>query len=170
MNKDTKIILGVILFIAIVLVAVGYAGISSVNLNIDGSATATPEQTNFTVEFTGTPTTSGDGVTTATINSTDKTKATINVTGLTAAGETATATYTIKNTSADLSATLSVVEPITNSNTEYFDVTYNIATPTTVTAQGETTITVTVELKKTPVTQDETTTIGIQLKADPVQP
>ena len=96
----------------------------------------------------------------------------MNVTGLTAKGDTATATFEIENTSADLSAALSVVEPITNSNTEYFDVTYNIADPvigvneTTAT----TTITVTVKLIKTPITQDEETTIGIILNADPQQP
>ena len=96
----------------------------------------------------------------------------MNVTGLTAKGNTATATFEIENTSADLSAALSVVDPVENSNPEYFDVTYNIADPvigvneTTAT----TTITVTVKLIKTPITQDEETTIGIILNADPQQP
>ena len=59
-----------------------------------------------------------------------------------------------------------------NSNPEYFDVTYNIADPvigvneTTVT----TTITVTVKLIKTPITQDEETTIGLTINAEPEQP
>ena len=59
-----------------------------------------------------------------------------------------------------------------NSNPEYFDVTYNIADPvigvneTTAT----TTITVTVKLIKTPITQDEETTIGLTINADPQQP
>ena len=40
----------------------------------------------------------------------------MNVTGLTAKGDTATATFIIENTSADLSSALSVVNPVENSN------------------------------------------------------
>ena len=91
----------------------------------------------------------------------------MNVNGLTAKGDTATATYTIENTSADLSAVLSATT--TNSNTEYFKVTQNIAKATI--GHGETTtITVTVELIKTPITQDEETTIGVDITAEPQQP
>ena len=96
----------------------------------------------------------------------------MNVTGLTAKGDTATATFEIENTSADLSAALSVVDPVENSNPEYFDVTYNIADPVIGVneTKSKTTITVTVELIKTPITQDETTTIGLTINADPQQP
>ena len=96
----------------------------------------------------------------------------MNVTGLTAKGNTATATFEIENTSADLSAALSVVDPVENSNPEYFDVTYNIADPVIGVneTKSKTTITVTVELIKTPITQDETTTIGITINAEPKQP
>ena len=173
MNKNTKIVLGVVLVLAILLVAVGYAAIQTVNLKIESSsAQATPNQSNFTVKFTGTPTTGGVGTTTATIDENDELKASMNVTGLTAKGDIATATFEIENTSADLSAALSVVEPITNSNTEYFNVTYNIADPVIGVneTKSKTTITVTVELIKTPITQDETTTIGLTINADPQQP
>ena len=94
MNKNTKIVLGVVLVLAILLVAVGYAAIQTVNLNIeDSSAQATPDQANFTVKFTGTPTTSGSGTTIAKISETDERKASMNVTGLTAKGDTATLNY-----------------------------------------------------------------------------
>ena len=64
MNKNTKIVLGVVLVLAILLVAVGYAAIQTVNLKIESSsAQATPNQSNFTVKFTGTPTTGGSGTT-----------------------------------------------------------------------------------------------------------
>lgn len=113
MNKNTKIVLGVVLVLAILLVAVGYAAIQTVNLKIESSsAQATPNQSNFTVKFTGTPTTGGVGTTTATIDENDELKASMNVTGLTAKGDTATATFEIENTSADLSAALSVVDPV----------------------------------------------------------
>ena len=166
MNKSTKVIVGIVLFLAIVLLAVGFAAITSVQLNISGSATATPDQANFKVEFTGEPT--ADGKVEASINDLDKTKATMNVTGLTAKDETVTATYTIKNLSADLSAQLSATTE--SSNSEYFDVSYKINEPSTLTAQGETTITVTVKLLKTPISGDESGTIGVTITATPVQP
>ena len=86
---------------------------------------ATANTANFVVRFTGTPTTSGQGTTTATLSTTDQLKATMNVAGLTAKGDTATATFTIANDSADLSAALSAVS--TCSNTEYFSISHNIA-------------------------------------------
>lgn len=171
MNKSTKILTAVVVFLAVVLVAVGYAAITSVNLKISGSAKAEGQQTNFSVEFTGTPTTGGDGTTTATLSTTDKKAATMNVTGLTAKGEKATATFTVKNTSADLSANLAATA--TNDNETYFKVTYAIANPTTIAKDGTTTITVTVELLKTPIQETEaelTANIEVLLTATPVQP
>lgn len=167
MDKKAKTIIGVVLFIAILSIAVGFAAITSVQLNISGTASATTSQENFKVEFTGEPETSDSEKVTATINEMDPKQATMNVTGLTAKDDFVTATYTIKNLSADISAQLSA--ETTTSNTEYFDVTYNIEDPTTLTANGETTITVTVTLKKTPIDEPATGTIGVTITATPVQ-
>lgn len=167
MNRNTRAVVGLVLLIAVLLVAIGYAAITAVPLNINGSAQATPEQTNFTVKFSGTPTVSDSSKVVAEINQQDQLKATINVSKLTAKGDTATATYTIDNTSADLSAVLSATT--SNTNDEFFRVTQNIAKGT-VAAGDTTTITVTVELIKTPITQDEETTIGVIITADPQQP
>ena len=167
MNRNTRAVVGLVLLIAVLLVAIGYAAITAVPLNINGSAQATPEQTNFTVKFSGTPTVSDSSKVVAEINQQDQLKATINVSKLTAKGDTATATYTIANTSADLSAVLSATT--SNTNDEFFRVTQNIAKGT-VEAGDTTTITVTVELIKTPITQDEETTIGVIITADPQQP
>lgn len=167
MNRNTRAVVGLVLLIAVLLVAIGYAAITAVTLNINGSAQATPEQTNFTVKFSGTPTVSDSSKVVAVINQQDQLKATMNVNGLTAKGDTATATYTIENTSADLSAVLSATT--TNSNTEYFKVTQNIAKATI--GHGETTtITVTVELIKTPITDGIESTIGVIIDANPQQP
>lgn len=171
MNKTTTTVIGIVLLLAIVLVAVGYAAIANITLNINGTAKAEAEQSNFSVKFVKepAPTTGGQGQTVATV--TDDTNAVMNVTGLNAKGQKATATYTIQNTSADLSALLSA--KVTNSNEQYFKVTYNIAEPTTIAAAGTTTITVTVELLKTPVAEEEqalTATIGVAVTAAPVQP
>ena len=168
MNKKTSIIIGVVLVVAMILVAVGYAVISNRILNISGQATGTPNPENFKVKFTKTQTDSNKSLATAELHPTDELKATMNVQGLTAKGDKVTATYTILNNSEDLSAKLSATT--TNDNETYFTVTQKIADPTTITAGNTTTIEVTVELIKTPVTADETATIGVEITAEPQQP
>ena len=169
MSKNSTKVVGLVLLIAVLLVAIGYAAITTVSLNINGTANATAEQKNFSVIFSGTPEVSDPEKVTATLNEADakKISATMNVEGLSAKGDTVTATYTIENTSADLSAVLSATT--TNTNTEYFTVTQNIAKGTI--GHGEkTTITVTVELIKTPIEAGQEATIGVKIDANPQQP
>ena len=170
MRRTNAKIVGGVLVLAIILVAVAYATITSTQLNINGTGNATANQSNFKVEFIGTPTTGGKGTTTATIDSSVKTNGTVTVNGLTAKGDEATATYTVKNQSADLSADLSA--KATSSNEEYFEVLCTLE-KTTLKAQEETTLKVTVRLLKTPI--DETkenlkTDIGVTVTAEPKQP
>ena len=169
MRRNTKIV-GGILLVAILLVAVGYAAITNVTLNIDGTAKSEGNPDNFKVELVGEPQTSGDGTTIATINTADKTQGTMNVSGLNAKGQTAIATYTVKNQSADLSADLTA--EATSTNDEYFEVQCSLE-KTTLKAQEQTTMTVKVKLLKTPI--DETkenlsTEIGVNIDAEPKQP
>ena len=169
MGKNTKIV-GGILLVAIILVAVAYAAITNVELNINGVGNAQAKQENFKVEFIGTPSTSGKGTTTATINESDKTKGTVNVTGLTAKGDEATATYTVKNLSSDISADLTA--EATSSNQTYFEVICSLE-KTTLKAQEETTLKVTVRLLKTPIDEtkeDLNSDIDVTLTAEPKQP
>ena len=169
MSKNTKIVGGVLL-IAIILVAVAYAAITNVELNINGVGSAQAKQENFKVEFIGTPSTSGKGTTTATISESDKTKGTVNVTGLTAKGDEATATYTVKNLSSDISADLTA--EATSSNQIYFEVICSLE-KTTLKAQEETTLKVTVRLLKTPIDEtkeDLNSDIDVTLTAEPKQP
>ena len=170
MRRTNAKIVGGVLVLAIILVAVAYAAITSTQLNINGTGNATANQSNFKVEFIGTPTTGGKGTTTATIDSSVKTNGTVTVNGLTAKGDEATATYTVKNQSADLSADLTA--EATSSNEEYFEVLCTLE-KTTLKAQEETTLKVTVRLLKTPI--DETkenlkTEIGVRVTAEPKQP
>ena len=169
MGKNMKIV-GGILLVAIMLVAVAYAAITNVGLNINGVGNAQAKQENFNVEFVGTPSTSGKGTTTATISSDDKTQGSVNVTGLTAKGDEAVATYTVKNQSADISADLTA--DATSSNQEYFEVICALE-KTTLKAQEETTLKVTVRLLKTPIDEtkeDLKSNIGVSIKAEPKQP
>ncbi len=169
MGKNTKIVGGVLL-VAIILVAVAYAAITNVELNINGVGSAQAKQENFKVEFIGTPSTSGKGTTTATISESDKTKGTVNVTGLTAKGDEATATYTVKNLSSDISADLTA--EATSSNQTYFEVICSLE-KTTLKAQEETILKVTVRLLKTPIDEtkeDLNSDIDVTLTAEPKQP
>ena len=170
MRRTNAKIVGGVLVLAIILVAVAYAAITSTQLNINGTGNAIANQSNFKVEFIGTPTTGGKGTTTATIDSANKTNGTVTVNGLTAKGDEATATYTVKNQSADLSADLSA--KATSSNEEYFEVLCTLE-KTTLKAQEETILKVTVRVLKTPI--DETkenlkTDIGVTVTAEPKQP
>ena len=164
MKTTNKVIIASML-VAIMLIGVGYALIQNITLNITGSATANPNDANFGVKFAETTEVSDASKVTAAI--TNDTNATINVVGLTSAGETVTATYTVQNTSTDLSADLSV--ETTNDNTEYFEITSQLG-KTSIVAGEATTLTVTVELLKTPIVATEKATMGIQLTAVPVQP
>ena len=169
MRKNTKIVGGVLL-VVIILVAVAYAAITNVELNINGVGSAQAKQENFKVEFIGTPSTSGKGTTVATINSNDKTQGSVNVTGLTAKGDEAVATYTVKNLSSDISADLTA--DATSSNQTYFEVICSLE-KTTLKAQEETTLKVTVRLLKTPIDEtkeDLKSNIGVSIKAEPKQP
>ena len=170
MRKANNKIIGGIVLLAIVLVTVGYAAITNVTLNIKGTAKSEANPDNFKVELVGEPQTSGDGTTTATIDNQDKTQGTMNVSGLNAKGQTAIATYTVKNQSADLSADLTA--KATSTNDEYFEVQCSLE-KTTLKAQEQTTMTVKVKLLKTPI--DETkenlsTEIGVNIDAEPKQP
>lgn len=168
MEGKKKTIIWVTLLLVVVVLGIGYAAISTIGLNINATGQATPSDANFTVEFSGSPTTGGQGSTTAEITSDNKLEATMNVTGLTAKGDYATATYTIENKSTDLSANLTVAEP-TNNNTDYFKVTYELLEDT-IAAGATTTIQVKVELTKTPIDTDQSVTSKVAITATPVQP
>ena len=170
MRRANNKIVGGIVLLAIILVAVGYAAITNVTLNINGTAKSEASQSNFVVEFIGTPTTGGKGTTTATINESKKTEGTIEVSGLSAKGDTATATYTIKNQSQDLSSDLTA--EATSSNSDYFEVISKLD-KTTLKAGEETFLTVTIKLLKTPIDEtkeDLKSNIGVSITAEPKQP
>ena len=170
MRRTNAKIVGGVLVLAIILVGIAYAAITNTELKISGTGKAEGSQSNFVVEFIGTPTTSGDGTTVATIDEKVKTKGTITVTKLTTRGETATAKYTVKNKSAELSADLKA--EATCSNDDYFEVICSLD-KTTLKAQEETILTVSVKMLRTPVDEakeDVTADIMAKITAEPKQP
>ena len=169
-NKKTLQIVLVVL-IAVLSLGIGYATISNINLIIDGNATANPNDNNFKVHFVetaDTPNLEGNVTLTgsADIDKNDNTMATFNVGGLTKEGDYAIATYTIINNSNDVGAKLSL--ELTNSNADYFKVTETI-TDTELQAGDTTTGTVKVEMIKTPLTNEVTTSITATLTASAVE-
>lgn len=163
-NKKKFYVVGLLVFVLVL--GIGYAAVSTVGLNIDGTASVKSE--NLKVSFNGVTEVSDEGKVVA--NSTDNSlDATISVSDLTL-NEIVTATYTIKNEETDVNANITK-KTITNDKEEFFEVTTSVdESPTTVDANGTAKVTVTVKLIKTPIEADDSTAnIQIDLDANPVQ-
>lgn len=164
MNRK-KTLYGLGLLALILVLGVGYAAVSEVTLNIDGSATVASEA--LKVSFNGVTDTEDDGKVVA--SSTDNSlNASIQVTNLTL-NEAVSATYTIKNQETDVDANV-IKKQISNDKPEFFEVKTSVDdSAETITAGGTGTVTVTVKLIKTPIeTSDSTANIQIDLTASPV--
>lgn len=164
MNRK-KTLYGLGLLALILVLGVGYAAVSEVTLNIDGSATVASEA--LKVSFNGVTDTEDDGKVVA--SSTDNSlNASIQVTNLTL-NEAVSATYTIKNQETDVDANV-IKKQISNDKPEFFEVKTSVDdSAETIAAGGTGTVTVTVKLIKTPIeTSDSTANIQIDLTASPV--
>ena len=166
--KNKRVVMTLVLLLVILLLSTGYA-LSTTSLQIKGSAEATASDDNFIVRFkkTGTSYDEPTNLLNATATVTSDTEATINVSGLTKAGDKATATYVVENASNGIDANIVAVPSSTD--TEYFKVTTTgITTAESKIVSGNTSeITVTVELIKTPI-EDKATTVTVDLTATPV--
>lgn len=161
--KQQKLIF-LLLLVTIVLsillaTGIGYAD----NIEITDERIASPEHSDFKVEFTGKTSYAGDGI--ADVNITGKTTATMNITGLKKAGDSVTVTFNVKNTSNDFYAVLS--KSITNSNTEFFKVTTTFEEDKIGPKGRKTEIHINVKLIKTPIYKDESAVISVKVTATP---
>ena len=163
-NSKKKLQIMIFVFIAVITLGVGYAAISAINLVISGNSTSSVNQNNFSVVFKSASVTTGTG--TASINNQDATIAYFDVSGLSAQGDTVVATYTIKNESAGVGAEISL--GITNSNSEYFQVTERVE-DNKLQAGDTTTATITVTMIKTPLENEVSTNITGTLTAFPLE-
>lgn len=162
MKKKRSLFIAGLLAIVLVL-GVGYAVVNGVILEISGDAAAKTEELN--VYFTDATEVSSEKVIATAEN--EALTASIDVNDL-VLGEKVTATYTIKNGESDVNAVISK-NNITNSKEEFFKVTTDVDSSTKTIESGSTdTVTVTVELIKTPIEiADSTATIEVQLAAEP---
>ena len=164
-RKRLKIFL--FFLIGVLTLSIGYASISAINMLINGNGTASVNQNNFKVHFTEAKEITGTtGVSGTTIIESNDTVASFNVTGLSKTGDYAEAEYTIKNDSAGIGAEISL--NVTTTNTEFFKVTETIDDNKL--QAGETTqATVKVEMIKTPIDSDVSTSVTATLIATPLE-
>ena len=168
MKKKTGIIA---ILILILLLGVGYAAIANKNLIVNGSATVTPDDSNFVVKFDQqtaftTNTTGAPAGATVTTTWTSDTQVGFTVGGLNKQGDVVVITYPILNESPTLGATLA--NPVISfDNSTYFSVTATLSTNTLAASTGTANLVVTITVLKTPVTDDETTTGTVTVTATP---
>lgn len=106
MHKQKRIIF-IIILLAVILIGIGYAALSNVTLTINGKATATPNDENFKVHFTGqnTKTSNTEDITNVDVSVTAQaTTATVNFSGLIKKDDTEYAILEIENASNDVDA------------------------------------------------------------------
>ena len=162
--KNRKKMITTALIVLVLLLGVGYATVSSVNLNINGSAKAGSKE--LQVFYDGTN--SGTSAKVTAISSPANTRAaTFTVENMTL-NETVTMTFEVKNYETDVNATLAAPSVTQNTKEEYFQVTTS-CDKTTLNAGDTATITVNVKLIKTPVTDEAgSTTVTVAMAASPV--
>lgn len=158
--REKKVFITLALILGVLILGIAYAAITTQNLNVSGSTTATTSDANFDVAFTGEvditkPTERADGTAITTIEveaEASGKNGTITVAGLDTKGQEIIATYTVKNNSKDLKAILSLGdEPVDYDNTTWYTVTAELGS-TTLEPEQSTTLTVKIKLIKTPAT------------------
>lgn len=178
--KSKKTLMGMVLLIGVLVLGIGYAAISTINLQINGTAKAAADG-NFVVEFdeANLPTTPDNYLKSITLSESVDGEgessgindiATFSVEGMTAKGDTQTIVIPVTSSmEEDLQATLAV-GTVSNDNPEYFNVTAAITADEASVLNNTTktsSVTVTVELIKTPLESEEVANISIPLTATP---
>ena len=169
-SKKSFLSLGILALV--LFLGVGYAVVSSVYVNLGGTANAAGS--NLNVEITNAVATTNISEKTVDFNhvlSDSNLTSNFTLNNMTL-GEIVTITYTVTNNETDVDAVLSLASGVTlnNSNPDYFRVDYEITDSTTDLENNDKTMTVvvTVELIKTPVTEENSsTTVGLTLTASP---
>lgn len=183
MKKQSKIILAVIL-VAVLCMAIGYAAVGSVDLYVNGTASATASQDNFKVYFTGEGTpSSAANVEIGTVTKTehDNDTITVDISNLTKKGDIEYAILEIENGSNDLDAS-SIEVTLDDVDTTYFNITAERCDSTGVSVAentvlpckpgddnkaNKTYVKVSAELLQTPTVDNISTSINVKIVATP---
>lgn len=165
--KQDRIILSLVIFVVALVIlfatSVGNAVENDKILIINDSKALELCQTDFNVVFSGEPTYKGNGSAELTI--TGPKTATINITELKKVGDLVTAIFTLENKSCSLYADINV--EITNTNTEYFNVTSRLTEEKINPKNGKVKMEIDVQLIKLPIYNEEKSSISINVLAYP---
>lgn len=159
-NKKSLLTLGLISFVLVL--GVGYAVVSNVNLEFGG--TASVQDSNLNVYIKSYTDSRNDNTVTNQILNNGK-SASFSISNMTL-DEEVTITYTIENGETDVDAVLSTQTALTGNN-EYFEASY-VIDDANISAGDTTTVTVTVTMIKTPVSEtDGSAEFNFELVANP---
>lgn len=162
--KNKKSLLSLVIFALVLILGVGYAIVSSVDLTIGG--TAGVKNASLKVDFESVADTKTSGATISHTLTQHAKEDEFTITDM-VLNETVTMEYTVANHETDVDADLTEKIALSNNNPEYFEVSYKI-NGNEIKAGGTTTVTVTVKLVKTPVTEAQgKTTVSLTLNAAP---
>jgi len=166
--RKQKSLLSLGLLALVLVLGVGYAVVSNVGLEFDGTATVADSE--LKVDIASVVDEKTNATITHSINDTvdshDK-KDTFTITRMTL-NETVKMTYTLDNHETDVDATIAQKVALNNDNTEYFLAEYQITDDTAEKNNGTATVVVTVTMKKTPVTTEQgTAKIDFELVGSP---
>ena len=166
--RQEKIFLSLVmlaLVLSIILATgVGYATETGNTLKISDKPMLIEEQEDFKIEFNKNPTYLGNG--SAKVEITGPTKANIDISNLNAVGDYVTVIFVIENKSNSLDADIKT--KVTNTNTQFFDVTTSLSESIIKSKTGKTIMRLTVKLIKLPIEKDETSYISIDVIASPI--
>ena len=162
--KSKKSLLSLGILALVLVLGVGYAVVTAVDLTFGGTATVADAVIKVDIEDAKAVST-GNATTTHTWTANSHATAdTFTITGM-ALNETVTITYTLKNHETDVAANIADKVELTNTNSEYFTVTKTIDN-STIAADGTGTVKVKVTLKKTPVDEAyDSTTVNFSVEA-----
>ena len=159
-KKKSLLVLGLLALVLVL--GVGYAVVSEVGLDIGG--TATVGDAVLKVSFQKVDVTKPDDVSVTNTLTDGALADTFTITDM-KLNDTVTLKYTVQNKETDVDATLAEKIALSNSNEEYFNVSYTIDNAS-VPASDVTTVTVVVTLKKTPVVSaNGSARISVKLEA-----
>lgn len=165
-NKNSLLSLGLLALVLVL--GVGYAVVSSVDLTFGGSASVKDAEIQVDIENVTSTSTGSSAITNTWTSESHAKTDTFTISNMTL-NEERTITYTIKNHETDVKALLKTKTALKNDNEEYFEVSYTPTTETTIAADGTTDVVVKVKLIKTPVTSDDgTANISFTLSAEAV--
>jgi len=179
MKRKRKGLIALAIVAMVAILGVGYAAITGVPFTIKGNASAEGDQSAFNVHFSAVEFDGAEIKTAAdkiTHNETqdDAHSGTFSISGLATKGDVAAFTYTVNNDSSDLTAVIPkdsiIVSSLTGDAATYFTVAVESENPegdVTIAPGGNTTITVTVTLNKTPIEKVNTGDLTVTFAANP---